>query len=119
MAVMSAADARSQVPSTEARIATANASKLLRTLCNHWRHKFDLNYSDDRAHIPFSAEAHVAGSADATGLTMTISHTDATQLPQLQTVVAEHLQRFAREETLVFEWQPATSVSREGQQPDQ
>lgn len=90
-----------------ARIATPNARKHLRTLCNHWRHKFAVVHTDDRAHIPFSDTTHVDARADDTGIDVLIRDPDADALPRLQSVLAEHLQRFAREEALVFDWQPA------------
>lgn len=90
-----------------ARIESPNARKHLRTLCNHWRHKFAVVHADDRAHIPFSDSTHVDARADADGLDVLIRDPDPAALPRLKAVVAEHLQRFAREEVLVFDWQPA------------
>lgn len=90
-----------------ARVATPNARKHLRTLSNHWRHKFAVVYADHRAHIPFSETTHVDARADDTGIDVLIRDPDAAALPRLQDVLAEHLQRFAREETLAFDWQPA------------
>lgn len=90
-----------------ARIATPNARKHLRTLCNHWRHKFAVVHADDRAHIPFSDTTHVDARADDTGIDALIRDPDPAALPRLQDVLAEHLQRFAREEVLVFDWKPA------------
>jgi len=84
-----------------ARIASPQARKLLRTLCNHWRHKFAVEYADDRARIPFDADARLDAVADEAGLDLSLAAADPTRLTALQGVAMEHLQRFAREETLV------------------
>ncbi|MBX9400919.1 DUF2218 domain-containing protein [Lysobacter sp. BMK333-48F3] len=92
------------MPTAHARIASAQARKLLRTLCNHWRHKFELEYADDRARIVFDADTQLRAGADETGLALELIAADPARLHTLQGVVLEHLQRFAREETLAADW---------------
>ncbi|WP_363799786.1 DUF2218 domain-containing protein [Lysobacter firmicutimachus] len=92
------------MPTAHARIASAQARKLLRTLCNHWRHKFAVEYADDRARIVFDADTRLDATAADERLELELAAADAARLISLQGVVLEHLQRFAREEALTAEW---------------
>ena len=95
------------MPTSRALVASNDAPRLLRTLSNHWRHKFDVRRdSDTHAHIPFAeaagADFEVAGDA----LLIKLVHDDGAGMARLREVVESHLQRFARDETLEFHWQP-------------
>ncbi len=88
-------------------VPTTHASRYLQQLCKHWSHKFDVTFDATTGHIPLPL-----GSADlAAGdmaLTVTCEVADGGDLDRIQTVVAEHLNRFAfREGELAFQWQPA------------
>jgi len=93
------------MPRTLADITSNDPARLLRRLCNHWRHKFEIERRDDlHALIPLGE----VGTAEFT-ITPGVLHVDAQhaereQLPCLQQVIANHLERFARDETLRFEW---------------
>ena len=95
------------MPTSRALVSSNDAPRLLRTLSNHWRHKFDVRRdSDTHAHIPFAeaagADFEVAGDA----LLIKLVHDDGAGMARLREVVESHLQRFARDETLAFDWQP-------------
>ncbi len=89
-----------------ARVASTDAPRLLRTLCNHWRHKFEIRRdSETHAHIPFAEAAAADFEVDAGALVVTLVHDDGAGLARLVEVVESHLQRFARDEVLAFAWQ--------------
>lgn len=92
------------MPTAHARVSSVQARKLLRTLCNHWRHKFELEYANDRARIAFDADARLEAAADEAGVDLELSAADPARLHVLQGVVLDHLQRFAREERLAADW---------------
>ncbi|WP_101926339.1 MULTISPECIES: DUF2218 domain-containing protein [Luteimonas] len=83
-----------------------DAPRLLRTLCNHWRHKFEIRRdSDTHAFIPFAGDAAGADfNVDGDSLRITLQQPNAEDSARYQQVIENHLQRFARDETLVFEW---------------
>ncbi|WP_162267039.1 DUF2218 domain-containing protein [Luteimonas abyssi] len=85
-------------------IVVADAQRLLRTLGNHWRHKFEIERTDTHARIPFAPEAIADFHADGDRLRIEVGHADAAQLERLQGIIASHLRRFARDETLAFDW---------------
>lgn len=85
-------------------VATPDARRYLRMLCKHWGHKFDVVYDADQGFVPFSVDAHARFAADEQRLLVVVTHVDGAQLPRLQDVIAEHLQRFALKETLAFPW---------------
>ena len=96
---------------SHAVVATPDARRYLRMLCKHWGHKFEVVYDADQGLVPFSADAQARFTADEQRLLVVVTHTDGAQLPRLQDVIAEHLQRFALKETLAFPWtagEPAT-----------
>lgn len=88
-----------------ATVATGDAPRLLRTLCNHWRHRFEIQRSDPAsALIPFGEDRSATFAIDGGALRIVVDAPDAAVLASLRAVIEEHLQRFVREETLVFAW---------------
>ena len=88
-----------------ADIASKDPSRLLRWLCNHWRHKFEIaSDRDGHAHIPFGDGRAAGFSVQGEGLHASIEVPAGADAEAMQRVVESHLQRFARDETLVFEW---------------
>ena len=88
-------------------VPTPNASRYLQQLCKHWSHKFDVTFDATTGHIPLPL-----GSADLVAddmaLTVTCAVPEDGDLARIQTVVADHLNRFAfREGELEFHWQAA------------
>lgn len=96
------------MPSTTTTTRSNDAPRLLRTLCNHWRHKFEIGRdSDSHAFIPFIDAAQGAHfNVDGDALRIVLALDDAESLVRYQQVIENHLQRFARDETLAFDWQP-------------
>ncbi|MBB6063593.1 DUF2218 domain-containing protein [Pseudoxanthomonas broegbernensis] len=93
------------MPASRTTVASNDAARLLRTLCNHWRHKFELRRdSDTHAHIPFAEAATADFDVEGDALAIRVVHADAAGLARLQQVIESHLQRFARDETLAFDW---------------
>ncbi|KLI98702.1 DUF2218 domain-containing protein [Luteimonas sp. FCS-9] len=94
---------------TTATTRSNDATRLLRTLCNHWRHKFEIRRDHDaHAFIPFAGEdagADFAVEGDA--LRIVLTQPDAEATARYQQIIENHLQRFARDETLAFDWQAA------------
>jgi len=93
------------MPRSLADIASNDPARLLRRLCNHWRHKFEIERRDDQhALIPMDEIGTSEFTITPGILHVDARHDDAGELPRLQQVIANHLERFARDETLVFDW---------------
>jgi hypothetical protein len=86
---------------TTATTASNDAPRLLRTLCNHWRHKFEITRDDEGGHafIPFQGEENGADF-------FVEDDTLRIVLTQPTAEDSDRYQRFARDETLAFDWQP-------------
>lgn len=85
------------------QITTTDPSRLIRRLCKHWSHKFEVTHDDRHGSIPFGS-GHCELRADEGRLTALVRAEDAAQLEKLETVVADHLQRMAADETFSFDW---------------
>lgn len=93
------------MPSRHARIATADGSRLIKRLLTHWGHKFDVSFDERSGHVPFDAQTTATFAASDDTLLARIDSTDDAQLVRFQDVVANHLHRMARGETLQIDWQ--------------
>ena len=94
---------------TTATTPSNDAPRLLRIQCNHWRHKFEITRDDEEGHafIPFQGEDHGADFFVEDGaLRIVLTQPNAEDSERYQTVIENHLNRFARDETLAFDWQP-------------
>lgn len=89
---------------SESRVRATTPGRYLRQLCNHWRHKFPVTReAEQRGRIELPAGAcELEAAADE--LVVRITGPVETEVVRLEQVVAEHLQRFALDERLVFEW---------------
>ncbi|MBB4001209.1 DUF2218 domain-containing protein [Aurantimonas endophytica] len=84
-------------------VPTAHASRYLQQLCKHWSHKFQTEFTADAGRIALPlGEARLAAEADA--LTIDLKAKDDADLAVFKDVVAQHVERFAFQENLVFEW---------------
>jgi len=93
------------MPRAIADIPSIDPTRLLRRLCNHWRHKFEIERrDDDHALIPLGEVGTVEFTITPGILHVDAWHDDAGALPRLRQVIANHLERFVRDETLVFDW---------------
>ncbi len=95
------------MPSSQARVSTASASRYLQQVCKHWSHKFAVEFTPERGHIPFS-EGRICNLEATPGiLTVRAEAPDAEALERLQRVVVEHIKRFAfREDLGEVQWTP-------------
>ncbi|KGD62660.1 hypothetical protein Y5S_03615 [Alcanivorax nanhaiticus] len=89
---------------TSATILTEQGQRLITRLGRHWGHKFDVTLSETELYIPFSATSHSRLTLNEGGLTAQISAAEPERLSTLKQVLTDHLQRFAKDQTLVFPW---------------
>ncbi|HCJ27991.1 MAG TPA: DUF2218 domain-containing protein [Pseudomonas sp.] len=90
--------------SSTVQIETTNPSRLIRRLCKHWSHKFDVSFDDQQGHIAFGGASCLLTAGEG-NLTAKIQTEDEAQLEKMETVVADHLQRMSTDETFSFVWQ--------------
>ena len=91
------------MPSSRATIPTASASRYLQQLCKHWSHKFETSFTPEHGEIVLPMGRCVM-DADDGGLNVALTPTAGVDLARFETVVADHLSRFAFREELTFEW---------------
>jgi uncharacterized protein len=92
-----------EVASSVANIATPNARKYLVQLCKHFQHKLPAKWEENAGSIEFPFGQCRLSARDGE-LEIVLASADATQLTQLQGVVARHLVRFAFREELAIGW---------------
>jgi len=97
------------MPSSHADVATEHASRYLQQLCKHWAHKFPVEFNPTHGSIDLSLGRTVM-DADASALHITVSTDEGGSLERLESVVADHIKRFAFREELTFEWKPAAAA---------
>ncbi|MBB3611506.1 DUF2218 domain-containing protein [Rhizobium sp. BK602] len=85
-------------------VKTEHASRYLQQLCKHWSHKFTVEFNEGAGKVPFNPETSLELAADASSLLMTLHVGKAEDLERMQTVVADHLKRFAFREELDVVW---------------
>jgi len=91
------------MPSSHADVATEHASRYLQQLCKHWAHKFPVEFNPTHGTIDLSLGRTVM-DADASALHITVSTDEAGSIERLESVVADHIKRFAFREELTFDW---------------
>ncbi len=96
------------MPSTTARVPTANASRYLQQLCKHWAHKLEVSFTPEHGEVKLPDGALATMDAAPEALDVRIEAGDAEVLERMKGVVARHLDRFAfREAPLPFDWRDA------------
>jgi hypothetical protein len=90
--------------SSTVQIDTANPRRLIRRLCKHWSHKFEVDFDDQQGSIALGAGKCLLKVGEGS-LSTEVQAEDEEQLARLETVVADHLQRMASDETFSFDWQ--------------
>ncbi|CAA2104942.1 MULTISPECIES: DUF2218 domain-containing protein [Methylobacterium] len=88
------------MPTSQARVPTAEASRYLKQLCRHWSHKFPVEATDAAGTVPFGEDRICTFQAEADALLMRVATPDPAGLTRLENVVADHLMRFAFRENL-------------------
>lgn len=78
-------------------------AKLIDRLAKHWSHKLEVERSGADAFIRFP-DANCRLEVQGAQLLATLEADDASMVDKLQGVVAEHLLRMARGETLAIVW---------------
>lgn len=91
------------MPASRADVATEHASRYLQQLCKHWAHKFPVEFDPEHGEIELSLGRTVM-DAEAALLHIAVTAPDAASLDRLETVVADHIKRFAFREELSFDW---------------
>jgi uncharacterized protein len=87
-------------------VITPNASLLLRKLCKHWSHKFDVRFNETNGEVDFSPTQRVSFLAHNEMLSVHIAaEEERTTVEKLEEIIADHLKRFAFKEELTFSWQ--------------
>lgn len=92
------------MPTSVSDIRTVGASRLIKRLCTHWAHKFEVRFDDSYGLVPFDATTLALLEADEDGLHVHVEAEDGERLARMQDVVAEHLQRMNRGEPLAIAW---------------
>ena len=97
------------MPTSRVDVTTAYASRYLQQLCKHWAHKFPVEFDPNHGTIDLSLGRTVL-DADAAALHSTESTDEGGSLERLESVVADHIKRFAFREELTFDWKPAPAA---------
>jgi hypothetical protein len=92
---------------SRADVTTEHASRYLQQLCKHWAHKFPVEFDPHHGAIDLTSLGRTVLDADETALHIAVAAADAPSLERLETVVADHIRRFAFREELVFDWDKA------------
>jgi len=100
---------------SEAWWETGSSARYMTQLCKHFAHRLPVTLNERDGQIVFSAGVCDA-VAEETGLRLRASAEDEEALEQVQTVVIQHLQRFAFRE-LTEEAAAAMVWTRVGQSP--
>jgi hypothetical protein len=82
---------------------TTDAARVIRRLCKHWRHKYEVRFDETTGaiHLP---DALVTLRAEPEGLSVTLENAAAEVPRRLMGVVGEHLQRMAADPAFVVRW---------------
>jgi len=88
------------MPTSQARVPTAEASRYLKQLCRHWSHKFPVEETTNQGVVPFGEDRICTFQASADALVMKVATPDPAALTRLENVVSDHLLRFAFREHL-------------------
>jgi hypothetical protein len=88
------------MPASNARVVTSNASRYLQQVCKHWSHKFPVEFTAERGSVPFAEDRICRFEAAPQALVIHIDAPDDESLTRLQSVVVDHVKRFAFREDL-------------------
>lgn len=87
----------------QAEVKTTKAQRYLKALCNHFSHKVQAAYDDNRGIVQFGFGTCTM-EADAAALSFQIEAEHDAGLERVKAVVADHLERFSGEEALQIIW---------------
>ncbi|MCF6119094.1 DUF2218 domain-containing protein [Mesorhizobium muleiense] len=97
------------MPTSHADVVTEHASRYLQQLCKHWAHKFPVAFDLNHGTIDLSLGRTVL-DADPAALHIAVTADEAGSLERLETVVTDHIKRFAFREELTFDWRKASAA---------
>ena len=82
---------------------TNEASRLIKRLCKHFSHKVDVEFDESSGHVDFPMGSCNMKASDDT-LTFDIQADNPENLQKVQQVISSHADKFARDESLEWEW---------------
>lgn len=95
------------MPSAEAHVTTPAASQYLQQLCKHWGHKLKVEFTPHKGRVEFAPGRVAHFEAAGNDLKLRVDANDEAELTHTETVVINHLKRFAfREDLGAVEWTP-------------
>jgi hypothetical protein len=86
-----------------AHVKTSSASRYLQQLCKHWGHKYPVEFDAKHGVITLPM-GPVTMDASPSELTVELEADEGAAFDRFETVVADHLARFAFREELQFDW---------------
>jgi len=86
-----------------AYVKTTHASKYLQQLCKHWSHRLSVTFTPEHGTVHFDHATCIL-DAQPDVLVTVIESDEPAMLDRLETVVEDHLKRFAFREELIFAW---------------
>jgi len=88
---------------SQAEVSTTHATSYMKQLCRHWAHRFPVEFDDQHGTIEMTQATCTLNTSPST-LSVHVEMQDEADQSRLESVVAEHLQRFGFKEELVFPW---------------
>jgi hypothetical protein len=95
-----------RMTTVSATLTTAHGSRYLQQLCKHWSHKFAVEFTPIHGVIDLPLGRCILDAAAET-LSVRLEPSPDADLERFESVVADHLSRFAFREELAFDWQAA------------
>lgn len=90
---------------SQASFPTPHARKYMKQLVGHWGHRFPVTHTPYEGWVPFSREKVCKLDAEDDVLRIRLSVADESRLPGFESMVEEHLRRFAfREDLPALQW---------------
>lgn len=88
--------ASTQIPTTE-------AANYIRKLCRHFAHKVSVTFTEQEGQVQF-LQGRCLMQANAQSLAIFMQAEKPEGIPAMQFIIDDHLRRFARFETLSYQW---------------
>ena len=88
---------------TSTQIPTAEASNYIRKLCRHFAHKVSVTFTEQEGQVQF-LQGQCLMQANAQSLNIYMQSETPEGIPAMRFIIDDHLRRFARFETLSYQW---------------
>lgn len=82
---------------SQTQIITTDSERIVKRLCNHWKHKFEIKEQDGFFSIPFP-DAIVILTPTPEAIAISINTVSEEKITHYEKVVLEHLNRMAQQE---------------------